>query len=106
MAKTTHLTAVGSQPILNHAHSFVRTDVFHGEPHQPIGDDLLRQLLVGYTVRDIDHGRQYCLSCGVVVNFYATGTVMVQGKLHPAVRDSVLSALKQILPANTRWQAR
>ncbi len=55
------------------------------------------------SVKDIDYGRQMRLRCGVVINIYDTGTVLVQGKLLPTLRNEVITMLKKLLPPTTRW---
>ena len=54
------------------------------------------------SVSKIDYGQQLRLGCGAVVNVYDKGTVLVQGKLHPQVREESLTLLKQMLPPDTR----
>lgn len=54
-------------------------------------------------VRDINGGKQIRLGCGAILNVYNKGTVLVQGKLIPAVREESLSLLKMVLPPQTRW---
>lgn len=87
-------------PLTTDSHSAYRA------AHRTSEVQRLRQYLDVESVREIDHGQQYRLSCGLVMNIYSTGTIMVQGRLPPGIRDSVLSALKIRLPANTRWQVR
>lgn len=54
-------------------------------------------------VKKIEHGQQFRLVCGAVINIYNSGTVLVQGKLHEHNRERSSILLKHILPPNTRW---
>lgn len=54
----------------------------------------------------IEYGTQYRLRCGLILNKYDTGTILLQGKLLPkfqCMKEELYSALKKILPAQTRW---
>ena len=56
-----------------------------------------------HSVTKIDYGQQLRLGCGAVVNVYDKGTVLVQGKFIPEVRENSLQLLKEMLPPDTRW---
>ena len=54
----------------------------------------------------IEHGTQYRACCGLVINKYDTGNVLLQGKLRPefdGVKEEIYAALKKALPPQTRW---
>ena len=55
------------------------------------------------TVERIAYGRQIRLACGIVINVYDKGTVLVQGKVDQAIRMKALDLLQRLLPADTRW---
>ena len=58
------------------------------------------------TAVEIEYGTQYRLHCGLVLNKYNTGTILLQGKLLPQfqyMKAELYSALKKLLPAKTRW---
>ncbi len=70
-------------------------------PHTDVS--ILGRTLAIDSIRYIKFGRQIRLACGLVINIYDTGTVLVQGKLQPQSSAAVLYLLKEILPQNTRW---
>ena len=53
--------------------------------------------------KEIDYGQQIRLDCGVVINIYDKGTVLVQGRIHGQRCDELVGLLKIILPSDTRW---
>lgn len=77
------------------------------EFEKPSADKIRSSLLgVGFSITQVaplPYGEQLHLGCGAVINVYNTGRVVVQGKVHPDVRPRVLSALKGLLPSDTRW---
>ena len=55
------------------------------------------------SVERIAYGRQIRLTCGIVINAYDKGTVLVQGKVDQVARMKALDLLQRLLPADTRW---
>lgn len=46
------------------------------------------------------------LSCGAIVSVYATGTVLVQGRIHGCGARKAADTLRAMLPEPLVWQAR
>jgi hypothetical protein len=55
------------------------------------------------SVRPIDHAYQIRLACGVIINVYKTGTVLVQGKLDARGKTHRVYLLQKLLPAGTTF---
>ena len=55
------------------------------------------------SVRPIDHAYQIRLECGVIINVYRTGKVLVQGKLDPRCKTHCVYLLQKLLPAGTTF---
>ncbi|MBS1196513.1 MAG: hypothetical protein H6R18_298 [Proteobacteria bacterium] len=51
----------------------------------------------------INYGQQIKLDCGINVNVYSTGKILVQGKLHFCAPESTRGQLEAILPPHTKW---
>lgn len=70
-----------------------------------IKSDLLAVGLSIASDSQIEHGHQIRLACGAIINVFATGTVLVQGKLHPFRKTENLALLKRALPPEAKWPA-
>ena len=65
--------------------------------------NLERSGLEVMSVRPIDHACQIRLECGVIINVYKTGKVLVQGKLDPRGMTERVYLLQKLLPAGTTF---
>lgn len=55
------------------------------------------------SVLAIDYGNQIRLECGVIINAYRTGKVLVQGKLDARGKAQRVHLLQHLLPAGTKF---
>jgi len=55
------------------------------------------------SARPIEHAIQIRLDCGVIINVYKTGKVLVQGKLDPRGKAHRVYLLQKLLPAGTTF---
>ena len=65
--------------------------------------DLVRSGMDVTSARPIDHAYQIRLDCGVIINVYRTGKVLVQGKLDPRGMTERVHLLQKLLPAGTTF---
>jgi len=70
-----------------------------------INSNLLASGLPITSHSQIEHGHQIRLACGAIINVFDTGTVLVQGKLHPFRKTENLALLKRALPPEAKWPA-
>lgn len=73
---------------------------------QTIGElvaQLRRHRLEVMSVREIEHAFQIRLECGVIINVYRTGKVLVQGKLDQRGMTERVYVLQKLLPAGTTF---
>lgn len=46
------------------------------------------------------------LGCGAIISIYATGTVLVQGRIHGSGAGEAEKLLRKVLPGRVVWKAR
>ena len=57
-----------------------------------------------HRVVPLPHGQQVHLGCGIRINVYKGGSILVQGKFLEGTQAESIPLLQMILPPRTKWQ--